>query len=185
MAAVCAATVAGCTDASGSDDDSPVGTTTAEFATPTATYPGSGHPVTMSTMSDAVLARESELESLTNSHRVALGLHALVTRHDVRDVARAHSEHMITHRFFDHVNPEGEQPWQRASRAGVAWIEYGENIAAGFATPMSTFQAFLQSSGHRQNIEDPRWTAQGHGFASNPHSEFIDYWTQNFLRDIP
>lgn len=180
--AVCAAAVVGCDDASGSDEG-PRGLVTAESFTPIAAYPQNGHPISGTTAAAEVLSRESELESLTNAHRVALGLPALVTRDDVRAVARAHSEHMIVHAFFDHVNPEGDQPWDRATRAGVHWLEYGENIAGGFHTATEAFQAFLQSSGHRANIEDPRWTAHGHGYAENPLGPFVRYWTQNFLRD--
>jgi len=162
----------------GEESDEPAGASTVSATT--VAYPG-GHPLAAETGDPGVLARESELEALTNSHRAAMGLNALTTRDDVRAVARGHSEHMIVHSFFGHVNPEGDQPSDRARKAGIAWDAYGENIAGGFATAADAFHAFLNSSGHRANIEDARWTAHGDGYAYATRSTYLHYWTQNFM----
>ncbi|MBI2930998.1 MAG: CAP domain-containing protein [Planctomycetes bacterium] len=145
-------------------------------------YNTTGDPVTIETTDPDVLARESELETLTNNHRVAVGLNALVSRQDIRSVSRAHAEHMISHAFFDHVNPEGDWPWDRASRAGILWNSYGENLAGNYATATDALNAFLASPGHRANIEDPDWTGHGYGYAYNGGAKYRHYWTQNFIR---
>jgi uncharacterized protein YkwD len=131
-------------------------------------------------------AFETELLGLVNAHRVSLGLEALVDADAIRDVARAHSRHMVDHRFVAHVSPEGLLPGERLSGAGVAWTEAGENVAAAFATPPEVFEAWLSSPLHRENIESERWTHAGAGYAADagPTEEhpFTHYWTLNFVR---
>lgn len=145
-----------------------------------------GHPLVSPTEGAEILDFETELLALVNAHRVSLGLDALVDSGELRDEARAHSEHMIVHRFFDHISPEGLFPATRLDAAGIEWAEVGENIAAGYATPEAVFQGWLSSPGHRTAIEDPDWTHTGVGYAvdgepteEHPH---VHYWTQSFVR---
>ena len=154
---------------------------TASVASWTGVY-ANGHPLTASTSESETLSLEAETLDLVNAHRVSLGLNALVEDPPVADVARAHSGHMIVHDFFDHVNPEGYSPGDRASLAGVGWSYYGENIAAGYDTPQAAFNAWMNSPGHRENIERAEWTHAGMGYARGP-STWTHYWTNNFRRD--
>src|SRR5262245_30662442 len=103
--AVVAAALAavGCNEADSADESA--GVATASAVVVGIKYPD-GHPLTAATTDPSVLSRETELEALTNAHRVSIGLPALVPNEDVRAVARAHSEHMIAHSFFAHENPE-------------------------------------------------------------------------------
>jgi uncharacterized protein YkwD len=123
-----------------------------------------GHPVALSTTDEAVLEVEDELFRLTNEHRVSIGLPALAEDAQTRNVARGQSAHMAIHGFFDHTNPEGEGPGDRLSRAGVRWRSYGENIAAGYPSAEAAFAAWLNSPGHRANIEGVGWTHMGNGY---------------------
>jgi uncharacterized protein YkwD len=151
----------------------------------TVTY-DNGHPLVFETTDPMTRANEADVEALINNHRVAMGMNALQSVSLVQDVARAHSAHMIVHdpAFFDHVNPEGDRPADRAAQAGVASSSYSENIAAGYATAESVVAAWLASEGHRANIENPEWTHTGVGYACAPAdpSGYYDYWTQNFMR---
>ena len=165
----------------GSDDSTPTATAGATWEV---TYPTTGHPLVATSRDGAVLSRESEVEALVNNYRVSLGLSALQPTASVRNVARAHSEHMIAHSFFDHRSPELDMPWDRAAKAGLAFTRFGENIAAGYTSPQSAFNAWLASAGHRANIEDPVWTHHGVGYAFSPTDPacYYDYWTHDFLR---
>ena len=49
--------------------------------------------------------------------------------------ALAHSADMAERHYFDHVQPDGSVPADRATRAGYAWRVVGENIASGQRTP--------------------------------------------------
>ena len=138
-----------------------------------------------STTDAHVVSLEEELTALTNDYRVSKGLNALVDDPKIREVARGQCEHMIVHGFFSHQNPEGQWPWERATMAGIEWIQYGENLAAGQPTARQAFAALLASSGHRAVIEDPGWTHVGCGFASDLQSRHLYYWAQNFKRCGP
>lgn len=49
----------------------------------------------------------------------------------------------------------------------------GENIAYGYTSSSSVFQGWLNSSGHRANIENPNYTHVGFGLTGK-------YWTVVF-----
>lgn len=65
--------------------------------------------------------------------------------------ARAHGLDMAVRNFFDHVNPSGQTPTQRAQAAGYAGSA-GENIAAGYSGIDAAHKAWLESVGHRKNV---------------------------------
>ncbi len=145
-----------------------------------------GHPLSAPAADRAVLWMESEVVRLVNAHRVSQGLNALVDTSEIRHVARAHSRHMIDHRFVGHVNPEGLGAGDRLGWAGIAWEHAGENVAAGYASPQETFDAWMASPGHKEVIEGGLWTHTGAGYAADPWPTdsfpYVHYWTQNFLK---
>ncbi|MEO1271126.1 MAG: CAP domain-containing protein, partial [Myxococcota bacterium] len=98
-------------------------------------------------------ALESEQWQLLNADRRAQGLRELACHSGLGQVAREHSQDMAVRGYFDHVNPEGEQPWDRMERNGVTgWRSVGENIAAGYPTPQEVQEGWMNSPGHRANI---------------------------------
>ncbi len=121
---------------------------------------------------------ESEEFALTNQARVSSGLPALQCDLALADVARAHSEDMARRNFFSHTNPEGEQPWDRMRRQGIAdFSTAGENIAYGYSSPSEVHSVWMNSSGHRANILSRNYTHIGVG-AYNDNGTL--YWTQVF-----
>lgn len=145
-----------------------------------------GHPLSLPAEDRAILQIESEVIRLVNAHRVSLGLNALVDSPSLRDAARAHSRHMIDHRFVGHVNPEGLGAGDRLTECGIAWTDAGENVAAGYAAPLDVFEAWMASPGHKEIIESPAWTHTGAGYAIDPEPTetfpYVHYWTQKFLK---
>jgi uncharacterized protein YkwD len=146
-----------------------------------------GHPLAAPADDPGVLEYESEVTRLVNEHRVLMGLNALADSGSLRDVARAHSKHMIVHRFLGHASPEGFRVRDRLLLADVrGWSKAGENFAAGHETPQKVFRAWLDSPTHRANIESDQWTHIGVGLAVDlaPTEEYpyTYYWTQNFLK---
>ncbi len=139
-----------------------------------------GHPVVLSTSDEAVLLRESDTERLVNERRNAIGKNSLISSPSIRDVARAHSNHMIVHTFFAHTNPEGYTPGGRLSLAGISWSMAGENIAAGYSTAQAAYDAWMASPPHRENIERDGWVYTGVGYWYDSASMYGWYWTQNF-----
>jgi len=98
----------------------------------------------------------------------------------LRCAARVHSQDMANRGFFDHVNPEGESPGDRISRAGYSFFTAGENIAAGQTSPEEVVAGWLDSPGHCMNIMSPDFEEIGVGYIFAPQSAFPHYWTQTF-----
>lgn len=75
-------------------------------------------------------------------------------------IARAHSLDMWTRIFFDHRNPDGLWPDDRATAAGYPWNLLGENIATGtnhtaeMLGDILMIDAGYLGRGHRKNLLD-------------------------------
>lgn len=113
--------------------------------------------------------------SLVNEHRVSIGLAPLRWDPRVAAVAQAHSQDMQDRSFFSHTNPDGLDPFERLTAAEIGYTYAGENIAYGYATASSVLAAWLNSPGHRANIENPNYTHHGVGLVNT-------YWTHVFIR---
>jgi uncharacterized protein YkwD len=96
---------------------------------------------------------------LHNRDRAAAGLPPLKENSKLRKAALGHSDDMVSRRYFDHDEPDGDGMVDRIRRAGYvrpgdAW-SLGENIAWGtqnMATPAEIHDAWMHSAGHRANI---------------------------------
>ncbi|MCX5204460.1 sigma-70 family RNA polymerase sigma factor [Streptomyces sp. NBC_00237] len=93
-----------------------------------------------------------EVVRLLNTERAKAGCSALSSNSLLRTAAQRHSEDMVSRGFFDHTNPDGDGPGERVTAAGYKWMTYGENIAAGQATPAAVMEGWMNSPGHRANI---------------------------------
>jgi uncharacterized protein YkwD len=97
--------------------------------------------------------------------------------------ALGHSQDMAAKRYFNHKEPGGSDPAERATRAGYRWSRISENIASGQHTVAQTVADWLASPGHCANIMNPAFTEMGAAHAVNPANENrTPYWTQMFGR---
>jgi uncharacterized protein YkwD len=113
--------------------------------------------------------------SQMNSHRQVAGCGALTWNDGVALVALAHSQDMVNRGFFSHTNPDGDSPWDRLAAGEVTWNGgAGENIAAGTSDATTVLNMWLNSPGHRANIENCEFTHHGVGLASG-------HWTHVFV----
>ena len=106
---------------------------------------------------------EDQVVALVNQERAAAGCGPVSADGGLASVARAHSEDMRDRGFFDHVNLEGLDPFDRADRAGVA--ARAENIARGQVDAADVMNSWMNSSGHRANILNCGLTRLGVGIA--------------------
>ncbi len=115
-----------------------------------------------------------EFVTLVNAHRQSVGCEELTWHEPAAQVAQGHSEDMVARGYFDHTNPDGQSPFDRLNAAGIFFRMAGENIAAGQRTAEVVLDAWLNSSGHRANIENCGFTHHGLGLSAN-------HWTHLFL----
>ncbi len=122
--------------------------------------------------------------TLINAERVKAGCPALTVSAQLTEAAQAHSANMATNAFFDHVDPQGRQPWDRMAAVGYRFSRAAENIAAGDMTPERTVDGWMHSPHHRANILNCALTETGVGYTRNPADtspqHYRAYWTQDF-----
>ena len=86
---------------------------------------------------------------------------------------------MIDRNFFDHYNPDSASPFDRMKAAGIRYTMAAENIAAGYPSPESVVEGWMNSPGHRANILSGN-KYLGVGLALGGGYGY--YWTQCFAK---
>ncbi|MBM7606375.1 uncharacterized protein YkwD/putative cell wall-binding protein [Metabacillus crassostreae] len=122
---------------------------------------------------------EKQNLDLTNAYRVRHGLKPLAWDNQAATAARKHSLDMLTRNYFDHVNPDGKDPFERMEDSGVVFRAAGENIAAGYYDAIDVHDGWVNSLGHRENLLGSDYTYLGIGVAFG--GEYGTYYTQNFF----
>ncbi len=122
----------------------------------------------------------SQVMSLINQHRAGLGEGQLVTSPTLAASAVWKARHMANYNYFSHDDPA--PPVARSTADRVATCGYsaswGENIAEGFTSAQSVVNAWLNSAGHKANIENASFAATGIGVATASNGAV--YWVQDF-----
>ncbi|MET9733949.1 CAP domain-containing protein [Streptomyces sp. NPDC006458] len=129
-------------------------------------------PVTVS----AEAAAEAEVLRLVNVERQNAGCTPLAANSALAGLARVFSEDMAQRGFFDHTDPDGASPWERAEKLGIIDLG-GENIARGQTDAAAVMQAWMNSPGHRANILNCDFKALGVGVH---YGDGGPWWTQDF-----
>jgi uncharacterized protein YkwD len=135
---------------------------------------------------------ETRIFDLINAERKSMGLSPLKRETRLSEVARAHSRDMGRRNFFDHINPDGKAPGDRAREARYSCTKYQiDSIRTGLAEniyqnnlysrvlfrggstsydwntaeeiAVSTVEGWMSSPGHRRNILDPSFDRTGIG----------------------
>lgn len=104
----------------------------------------------------------------------------VVDNTELRWSARLHAEDMGQQAYFAHDSLDGREPWDRMEDAGYTADPVAENIAAGSDTAAATFEQWMTSDGHCQNILLASTNELGVGVAHVEGSPFEWYWVQNF-----
>ncbi|NJQ15290.1 CAP domain-containing protein [Streptomyces bohaiensis] len=114
--------------------------------------------------------------SIVNEERARAGCRPLANDGGLAVLAQDFSRDMAEREFFDHTDPDGHSPWDRADRAGVSNLG-GENIARGQQSAESVMESWMNSEGHRANILNCDFRTLGVGVHIGPGGP---WWTQNF-----
>jgi uncharacterized protein YkwD len=114
---------------------------------------------------EEVSARELRvLELAVNRHRVAIGCKPLIWDERLAGLARKYSQTMATKGYFGHIDPSGDDPFDRMRNAGIRFRAAGENLAAGQTRGRQVYDDWMKSRHHRDVIEDCVYTHYGIGF---------------------
>jgi uncharacterized protein YkwD len=124
----------------------------------------SAKPEPLPTGSEAALDGERrQFEQLANAHRLSVGCASLRWDRGTAAVAQAHAEDMVRRNYFSHKNPDGRSPFDRLRAADVRYMAAAENIAFGYRTAAGVLEGWINSKGHRRNLENCRYTHHGVG----------------------
>ncbi|WP_329455434.1 CAP domain-containing protein [Streptomyces sp. NBC_01497] len=118
----------------------------------------------------------AQILTLVNQERSKAGCSPLKDDSSLDSLAQNFSDEMAARDFFDHTDPDGKTPWDRADAAGVQNLG-GENIARGQADPQAVMDAWMNSEGHRANILNCDYTRLGVGVHYGTGGP---WWTQDF-----
>jgi len=127
-----------------------------------------------------------EVLTLTNQHRATKSCPPLTMNHKLYTLAYNHSQDMALNDFFSHTSPTHGGVDARLAAVGYTWSGWAENIAAGYSTSSDVVTGWLNSPGHRANIENCFLTEIGVGYFYLQNDtgsiNYHHYWTQTFGR---
>ena len=120
---------------------------------------------------------ETKLVTLINDYRTSKGLNTLQVVNHISFKSEEHNEYMISNNVVNHDYFE-----QRSNNIiKVLGAErVGENIAYNYTTAQSAMQAWLNSSGHKANIEGD-YTHIGISVSVDPVTG-SKYYTNMFMK---
>lgn len=87
-----------------------------------------------------------------NRERAAHGLGPLKLESRLSLAAEDRVEDMMRKRYFDHVSPDGVNPFTWVRARGYRYRLIGENLALGYRSSHSVVNGWMNSPGHRENI---------------------------------
>ncbi len=160
-------------DSSVQSDDSSSGNTVDEPSTPDNTTPAASHGSTADpdVTDPCILVGQpaspihQQMFEALNDFRVSKGLAKLRYSKVLEKAANAHALDMYTRDFFDHINPDGDGPLERALDAGFCRVGMiGENIAWNYPTVADVQTGWENSPHHYENMALPEFTLVGMGY---------------------
>ena len=125
----------------------------------------------------------AQVVTLVNQHRQSLGLSTLGVSPTLTASAQWKSAHMARYQYLQHDDPAPPVARTVSDRLAACGypstnVGWGENIAYGYQTPQDVMNAWLNSAGHKANIENPSFRAIGVGAVRSANGYW--YWTQDF-----
>jgi uncharacterized protein YkwD len=100
----------------------------------------------------AVAVADTGMLAAINAERKAKGRAALSYDTRLAAAAEVHAKDMARHGFMSHTGSDGSDVGKRMSRAGYKFCFGAENVAFGQGSFPAVMTAWMNSSGHRQNI---------------------------------
>ena len=122
------------------------------------------------------LTLAEQVVALVNEERAAAGLNTLTINESAMSAALVRAKEIRQN--FSHTRPNGSSFSTALKEQGLSYRGSGENIAYGQRSPEEVMNAWMNSSGHRANILNGKYTSIGVGcYEQNG----MLYWTQLFI----
>ena len=125
----------------------------------------------------------AQVLTLVNQHRASKGLSQLTASTTLTNASVWKARHMAKYLYMSHNDPA--PPVARTTGDRLLACGYpattsgwGENIAYGYTTASAVMQGWLNSPGHRANIENASFRSLGVGVAVSNTNRI--YWAQAF-----
>lgn len=126
---------------------------------------------------------EARIVAAINAARADAGLKPMQSAPRLVQAARSHSRDMAENNFTGHTGSDGSDIVKRLERVCVRWRMAAENVGWGSPDAGAMMKAWMDSPPHRANILNPDLAEVGVGYASQPGSDFVDYWTIDFATE--
>src|SRR2546430_10470460 len=110
-------------------------------------------------MSMPLLAFDTEHRNISdalvvamNRERAAAGLGPLRLDAALSAAADDRMHDMFAKHYFEHVSPDGVDPFSWVEKRGYDYRQIGENLAVGYPRASDVVDGWMHSDGHRANI---------------------------------
>lgn len=122
-------------------------------------------------------SEEQDLGNKINEYRVSIGLNPLSMINHISFKSYEHNDYMIVNQVVNH-----DYFTDRANniKSVLGAVKVGENIAYNFSTPNAALHAWLNSPGHKANIEGD-YTDFGFAITADPETG-KKYYTNIFMK---
>ncbi len=120
----------------------------------------------------------SDVIRLVNAERKKAGCGSLAGESRLHAAAQKHSDRQAKQNSMSHQLPGEASMGDRVTAEGYRWGGVAENVAAGYTTPASVMDGWMNSSGHKANILNCGYKHIGVGVKKS--SQGTLYWTQVF-----
>jgi uncharacterized protein YkwD len=136
------------------------------------------HAESFSNDKDSKMSAEDQMTEefmmLVNNHRISLGKQSLEHSDGLARISLTHSEQMANKTVaFGHTGFSQRCHDARVILGGGDMC--AENVAMGQKTAAAVFNSWMNSTGHRANLEQSRFTHTGFGLKLS--SSGVYYWT--------
>lgn len=114
-----------------------------------------------------------EVVAQMNRERATRGLQPLKLNSALSMAAADRVRDMFAKRYFDHISPDGIDPFSWVTRRGYGYRSIGENLAVGYRNASDVVHGWMTSTGHRENILEKKFNEVGIAIANgspDPHA---------------